>query len=109
MKRIVSSNTLNKSVCIKDLSEDELQNLPASVTLRTRIPGTTSGIQEFKVVSKDAIINNMDKCFIIDSYWGYAYPRDIYIASKEEVRESYQADIDKLKNAMDRLCRSCIK
>ena len=94
MKRVINASSENSArLPITKLTEDELYALPQKVTLVTRRPGSSSYIPVFKVVSKEAIVADPDKCLFIDSYWGYAHGRDIYIASRKDVKEEKQRQI----------------
>ena len=97
MKRVINASKENPAqLPITKLTEDEIYGLPDNVTLVTRVPGSTSGEQIFKVVNKDKL-KNPDKCFMIDSYWGYAHGEDIYIASRSDVESYMQHEIDTIK------------
>lgn len=91
MKRMITASVENpKQLPITKLTEDEIRGLPDKLTLVTNMPGVV-GEPIFKVVSKEKIAADPDKCFMINSYWGYADGRDVYIASRKYV-ENYKKD-----------------
>ena len=91
MKRMITASTENpKQLPITKITEDELYALPDKLTLVTDMPGVI-GEPIFKVVSKEKIAADPDKCFMINSYWGYAHGSDIYIASRKDV-ENYRKE-----------------
>lgn len=103
MKRHVYSSTgTSNKIPISELIPDGIMDLPDKVTLMTRIPGSRNANYLFKVVNRDAILENPDQCFFISSYWGCARSQDIYIASEEDVNSYMQEEID----AIERECKN---
>ena len=99
MKRVVNASNQNPyQLPITKLTEDEILGLPENVTLVTRIP--SSNAQMFKVVRKDKL-SNPDKCFMIDSYWGYAHGNNIYLASRDDVEAYMRYEIENIKSQYD--------
>lgn len=99
MKKVIKASSQNSNqLPITELTEDELYALPQQVTLVTRQPGPSSYVPVFKVVNKEKIAADPDKCFVIDSYWGYAHGRDIYIASRRDIEEYKKSQIAAIEN-----------
>ena len=110
MKKYISSSikTLQYSACsIDKLTPSQLDTLPEYFTCYTRSPGGYNSEYIFRVVSKDKLLTNPEKCFFIDSYWGYAFPHDVYLATVDTV-ERYQArELQKLKDQEVALRKEC--
>lgn len=96
MKRVIKASTTYERLPITELTDDEIQRLPNQITVVTRRPGASSYSPEFRVVNRDAL-ENPDECIFIDSYWGYARGRDVYIATKGEVEEYFDKQIQRLQ------------
>lgn len=104
MKRIIKASSTHQRLSITELTDDEISALPDQVTVVTRTPGASSYIPEFRIVTKDAL-KNPDKCIMIDSYWGYARGRDVYLASKGEVNEYFDEQIKRIEHDKRKLSR----
>ena len=102
MKRIINSSS-STQLPITKLTEDEISSLPEQVVIVTRRPGASSYIPVFKIVNKEKL-KDPDKCMSV-SNWGYIEGRDIYLARKDEVREYYDEEIDKLKEEKNKMTR----
>ena len=108
MKRVVNASRENSAqLPITKLTEDEMSRLPDKVTLVTNMPGVI-GEPIFKVVSTDKIATDPDKCFMINSYWGYAHGRDVYLASKSDVDACMNREIENVKAQYDKYRRSAL-
>ena len=101
MKRIIKASSINQ-LPITELTEDEISSLPENVVVMTRMPSTSSSYI-FKIVNKEKL-RTPHKCLAIPS-WGYALGQEVYLASKDEVRESYDEKIDKLKEEQNKMVR----
>lgn len=101
MKRLISSSTNETRLPITELTEDELSALPDNVLCWTRRSGGNYGYV-YKIVSKKKMIEDPDKCFLEDDYWGYAHGRDVYLASKDDVREYEKEQIEKIKETTNK-------
>lgn len=104
MKRWIKASTNTNRLPITELTDDEIHALPDQVTVVTRTPGASSYIPEFRIVTKDAL-KNPDKCVMIDSYWGYAHGRDVYLATKGEVAEYFDQRIKRIEHDKRKLSR----
>ena len=96
MKKLIRASIRNDRSPITELTEDEIQGLPDKITLVTSVPGISQYVPKFQIVNKEKL-HDPDECLIIDSYWGYAYGRDIYIATEEEITEYYKKQIQQLE------------
>lgn len=96
MKKYVKATTLDYKKPLSEFTQEELEALPEWFLCRTRIPGGFYGYT-FKNVSRKDAIKNPNECFTIDSYWGYAHGRDIYLATYEDVAEYEKKKIDAIK------------
>lgn len=104
MKRVIRAAKNPNRLPITKLTDDEILGLPEKVLVVTRRPGSSSYSPVFKIVNK-SMLSDPDKCVMIDSYWGYAYGRDIYLATKDEVREYYRTQIEHLEDEMNKYSR----
>ena len=93
---------------LADLSPDEIESLPDRFTCVTRTPGATTYSPVFQIVSKTRFIETPDKCFFIDSYWGYAYLRDVYLATYEDIEKYEQSRISAVKNGCSKYKSSVV-
>lgn len=101
MKRMVTASVENpKQLPITKLTEDELFGLPQKVTLKTRRPGASYYIPVFQVVDKEKIAADPDKCLLVDSYWGWASGRDVYLASRKDIEEERKRQIEAIEKKM---------
>lgn len=104
MKKWIKATTNTNRLPITELTEDEISVLPDQVTVVTRRPGPSSYIPEFRIVTKDRL-ETPDKCILIDSYWGYAHGRDVYLATKGEVAEYFDRQIKRIEHDKRKLSR----
>ena len=101
MKRIIKSSS-STQLPITELTEDEISSLPEKVVVMTRMPSNSSSYI-FQIVNKEKL-RTPHKCLAIPS-WGYALGQDVYLARKDEVRDSYDEKIDKLKEEQNKMVR----
>ena len=96
MKKYIKASTIDYKKPLSEFTQEELESLPEWFFCTTRIPGGNYGYT-FKVVRRDAAIENPDRCLTIDSYWGCAYGRDIYLASYQDIADYEKKKIDAIK------------
>lgn len=101
MKRVIRAAKNFDREPITELTEDEISGLPERVLVMTRKLGTTAHTPVFRIVTKSEL-SNPDECVLIDSYWGYASGRNVYLATKDEVREYYKEQIAHLEDEMNK-------
>ena len=101
MKRIIRSSSRNQ-LPITELTEDEISSLPEIVVVMTRMPSDPASYI-FQIVNKEKL-RTPHKCLAIPS-WGYALGQDVYLARKDEVRDSYDEEIEKLKEEQSKMVR----
>jgi len=117
MKKVIASLS-TESFDVKEplshLTEAQIAALPDRFAVKTRIPGGNYG-SKFVVLSKARFIENPRECVFIDSYWGYAHPGDIYLATREDIynyqsRRSAELDQEKeiLKNRVRTLANAAV-
>ena len=94
---------------ITDFTSEEIALLPESFLCKTRYPGTSTLYYVFQVVSKSRFIENPNECFRIDSYWGYAWGHEIYIATYEDIDKKRKSEINKIESEFSELCRYLVK
>lgn len=94
---------------ITDFTEEEIALLPETFLCKTRYPGSSILHYIFQEVSKTRFVNNPNECFFIDSYWGYAWGNEIYIATYEDIGEQKKKKINYAEEEFLRLCKSLVK
>lgn len=117
MKKViasVSTELLDVKEPLSSFTDEQIAALPAQFTVKTRIPGGNFG-SKFVVLDKARFLANPRECVFIDSYWGYAWPSDIYLATREAIynyQSSRLAELDqekeKLKNQVRKLSSSAV-
>ena len=111
MKKYISADTATEQTekkwyeeALAYMSEEELNALPDKFLCYTRVPGGAFGFDNmFAVLSKESYLKAPDKCFFIDSYWGYAYPEDIYLATREDLDRYYKHKLDEIDKQKEKL------
>ena len=98
MKTYISASENSKYYTLDNLTPEEIDMLPDKFLCMTRSPGLSYSHYVFKVIDKSKFLSDPKRCFFLDSYWGYAFPHDVYLASHADV-ENYQrrkqADLEK--------------
>lgn len=107
MKRHILASTADRRRPITEFTEAEIASLPDAFLCVTRIPGGLHG-NKFGVVRKSEMINDPNKCMIIDSYWGYAHGRDVYIARGSDLTEYKKEKIDAIEREVSKLRKSLV-
>lgn len=94
---------------ISHFSDEEIASLPDVFLCMTRYPGSSVSHYIFGTVLKSDFIKNPNKCFLIDSYWGYASGRDIYIATYKDIEEWRKKKIDDIEKEFSKLSKYIVK
>lgn len=102
MKKYIFASATAERKPITELTEDEIMSLPDIFLCKTRIPGGYHGYI-FNPVLKSKLIENPDKCMMIDSYWGYAHGRDIYIATRQDLIDYKKEKLDAVEREINKL------
>ena len=93
MKKVIASlstESFDSKVPLGQFTDEQIAALPDQFTVKTSIPGGNFGYK-FIVLSKARFLADPWKCVLIDSYWGYAHPDDIYLATRDDIH-NYQSE-----------------
>ena len=111
MKKVIASlstELFDVKEPLSHFTDEQIAALPDRFTVKTRIPGGNYG-SKFVVLGKDRFLADPRKCVIIDSYWGYAHPSDIYLATREDIykyQTSRLAELDQEKENLKNRVRT---
>lgn len=104
MKRIINAS-ISVLAPITELTEDEISSLPEKVVVMTRTPNHPYS-HIFQIVSNKSL-RTPHKCFYIPS-WGFALGQDVYLASKDIVRECYKEKAEKLREEENKMAKFAV-